>query len=101
METEIRRDLVYLGWTTQLTGGDFVNLMLDEDVILAATKGEIFCLRAESGDILWQNQLPGMGFGLISIATANGNTGTSPAVAKRRQDEAATAVSTAAIVAST
>jgi outer membrane protein assembly factor BamB len=102
---DILREIVYLGikgrvlalnrangeilWSTHLAGGDFVTVMLDRDVVLAATKGEIFCVDAKSGDIRWRNLLPGMGLGLITIATANGNTGISASAAKRSQDEAA------------
>jgi outer membrane protein assembly factor BamB len=31
-------------WKTALRGKDFVNVMLDKDRVIAATKGEIFCL---------------------------------------------------------
>ena len=104
---QARRDIIYLGvkgtalalhrengeilWSTRLKGGDFVNVLLDDDVVLATNRGELFCLDAQSGTILWRNQLPGMGFGLISIATANGNTGAADSEAKRRNDAAAQA----------
>jgi outer membrane protein assembly factor BamB len=78
-------------WTTNLAGADFVSLLLDGDRVLAGAKGELFCLDADSGEILWRNGLPGMGWGLISIATANGSTTLAPQQAKRKRDEAAAA----------
>jgi outer membrane protein assembly factor BamB len=105
METEIHRDIIYLGvkgtalalnrgngeilWSTRLAGGEFVNLMLDGEMVLATTKGEIFCLDAKSGNLLWRNQLRGMGLGLITIATSNGSTSIAPPEAKRRKDQQA------------
>ncbi len=84
-------------WHTKLAGGDFVNLLLDGDRVIATTKGKAFCLDAGTGQLLWRNDLPGLGLGLVSIATASGSTPVGPSSQKRRQDEAA---STAAIVAS-
>jgi outer membrane protein assembly factor BamB len=102
---QARRDVIYPGvkgtavalnrengetlWSTRLNGWDFVNVMLDDNVVLATTKGEIFCLDAQSGAIRWRNQLPGMGFGLITIATSNGSTGITPSEAQRRNEAAA------------
>ena len=85
-------------WHTQLPGGDFVNLVLDQDRIFATTRGKAFCLDAATGQILWRNDLPGLGLGLVSIATASGSTPPGPPSEKRRQDDAA---STAGIVAAT
>jgi outer membrane protein assembly factor BamB len=62
-------------WNTPLIGGDFVNVTLDGDLILASTKGEIFGLHAETGEKLWRNKLPGMGTGLMTIATSDAPTG--------------------------
>lgn len=109
---ETRTDIVYLGikgsalalsrstgeilWNTRLTGGDFVNLLRDDDAVFAATKGEIFCLDADTGDIRWHNKLPGMGFGMITIATAGGSTGIAASARKKSQDD-----SEAAVIAST
>jgi outer membrane protein assembly factor BamB len=106
--SDTRTDIVYLGikgaalalsrstgeilWQTDLTGGDFVNLLKDGDAVFAATKGEIFCLEAETGEIRWRNKLPGMGFGMITIATDGGSTGIAVSAHKKRQDDSAAAV---------
>ena len=42
-------------WRADLKGSDFVNLVLDGDRVLAATKGEeFFCLDAVTGKILME-----------------------------------------------
>jgi outer membrane protein assembly factor BamB len=81
-------------WHTKLAGGDFVNLVLDQDRIIATTKGKVFCLDVATGHLLWRNDLPGLGLGLVSIATANGSTPSGPPSEKRRQDAAAAAAAT-------
>lgn len=84
-------------WLAKLKGGDFVNVMVDGDIVLAVTKGQVFCLRAETGDLLWNNSLPGQGLGLATIATANGSTPQGPVETQlQRQGAAVVAVSTAA-----
>ena len=83
-------------WSTKLGGGDFVNLLLDQDRIIATTQGKAFCLDVATGNILWRNDLPGMGWGLITIATASGATPIGPSSEKRRRDEAAAGAAIAA-----
>ena len=80
-------------WHTKLGGGDFVNLLLDQDRIIATTKGEVYCVDAATGQLLWQNNLPGLGWGLIAIATASGSTSFGALSEKKRQDDAAGAAS--------
>lgn len=86
-------------WTAELKGSDFVNVVLDNDRIIATTKGEAFCLDPQSGQRLWHNELPGQGRGLATIATAGGGSSPMPPFReKQRQDEEAQA--TTVIVAS-
>jgi outer membrane protein assembly factor BamB len=84
-------------WRSKLNGGDFVNLLLDQDRIIATTKGEAYCVDAATGQLLWHNNLPGVGWGLITIATASGSTSLGALPQKKRQDDAA---ATTAIIAS-
>src|SRR5271157_414846 len=77
-------------WRTPLKGGDFVNVVVEDGDLYAATKGELFCVDAATGRVRWHNQLKGLGLGLMTIAGA----GDQQAVvmhAKKRQDEAAVA----------
>ena len=83
-------------WKTNLKGGDFVNVLLDNDRVLAATKGEMFCLDAATGQLLWHNELPGAGWGIVTIATASGSSSPMPPIReKQRRDEAASAAAVA------
>ena len=79
-------------WRTDLKGSDFVNVMLDEGDIFAASKGRLYRLDASSGEIRWCNDLPGLGWGIVAIA------GASQAAAveeKRRRDAQAAAAASA------
>jgi outer membrane protein assembly factor BamB len=85
-------------WATHLKGSDFVNVVLQNDTLLASCQGEIFCLEPFTGDALWHNPLKGFGRGLITIASEH-HTGSSnaPVLAeKSRRDEAAAAAAAAA-----
>ncbi len=85
-------------WATNLTGSDFVNVVLDGDNLYAATHGEIFCLDPRTGDGRWHDGLKGFGYGLVSIATENASSAGILALMqeKRRRDAAAAQSSAAA-----
>jgi len=100
------RNLIYIGirgsvlaldratgqtmWQADLTGRDFVNVVLDNGELYAATKGEIFRLDPSSGEIRWNNKLPGMGRGLVTFAGAEGQQ-ILPIREKQHRDEQAAA----------
>lgn len=81
-------------WRARLKGSDFVGVTLDGDRILAATKGEIYCLDSATGQIVWKNNLKGLGTGLVTVASAASPAGLQvpPAEQKRRDDAANAAV---------
>ncbi len=80
-------------WRADLKGTDFVNVTFDGDRVVAATRGELYCLDSVSGQIVWTNGLKGLGRGLVTVATANSPTGpTALAAEKKRRDEETTAV---------
>ena len=86
-------------WATHLKGSDFVNIVVQNEAVLASCYGEVFRLDPLTGTGLWHNPLKGFGTGLAAIATeGNWGTGNAPVIAeKRRRDEqAAAAASTAA-----
>ena len=80
-------DLIYIGikgcvlaleratglvrWKASLKGAGFVNLVRDQNVLLATTRGEVFCLDAATGHIHWTNGLSGMGFGIATIVAGD------------------------------
>ncbi len=57
-------------WRTRLEGDDFVNVVVDDRELYAATQGQLFRLDAITGRIRWYNELKGLGFGLVTIASA-------------------------------
>jgi outer membrane protein assembly factor BamB len=85
-------------WRTDLKGGDFTNVVLQDGDLFATAKGELFCLDPATGAVRWQNPLKGLGRGLVTIATAGGQQ-TVLMREKQQRDEAAAAaaVSMAAI----
>jgi outer membrane protein assembly factor BamB len=58
-------------WRSELKGRDFVNVVQLDGDLYAATKGELFSLNPADGSIRWRNGLKGLGWGLISIASAD------------------------------
>src|SRR4051812_29463412 len=59
-------------WTTPLAGTDFVYVTLADGALYASARGEMFCLDPATGTIRWRNALKGYGWGIVSIATADG-----------------------------
>ena len=83
-------------WETPLAGGSFVTLLVEGDKIFAGAQGEIFCLDAVTGKILWHDGLKGYGFGLTSLATANGRSDSSALAAEHTSRQQADASAAAA-----
>jgi outer membrane protein assembly factor BamB len=82
-------------WAARLKGRDFVNVLLEEDVLLASCDGEVFCLDALNGKGLWHNPLKGYGTGLASLATEQNprgeRSGVMAAERHHREEQAAAA----------
>ncbi len=76
-------------WRSHLKGSDFVNVVLEDGDLYAATHGELYCLDVATGRTRWHNPLKGLGWGLITIA---GNQQTVVLRAKKQADESAAAV---------
>jgi outer membrane protein assembly factor BamB len=76
-------------WRTKLKGrlGDrFVTLFVEEARVYAHTYGELFCLDAATGGILWRNRLEGLSFDIASIAS-EGSSQMIPAAVYRRKKQ--------------
>ena len=82
-------------WESRLKGGDFVNLVLDENDLIATTKGEVFCLDPATGQVRWNNPLRGLGWGLATIA-AGGSSVAAMARHRQQQEQAAASASATA-----
>jgi outer membrane protein assembly factor BamB len=85
-------------WATHLKGADFVNVVLQNEAVLASCCGEVFCLDPLTGKGLWHNPLKGFGRGLATIATEHTlGSSIAPVLAeKHRRDERAAASAAAA-----
>jgi outer membrane protein assembly factor BamB len=82
-------------WATHLKGSDFVNVIVQDEAVLASCYGEISCLDPVTGDALWHNPLKGFGRGLASIATDNGaRSGLTAVLAEKQGQDQASAAST-------
>jgi glucose dehydrogenase len=81
-------------WSANLKGSDFVTLLLDGDLLLAATHGEVWGLQAATGKVLWHNEMPSQGLGLVSIATAAGASSPGPSAEELARQAAAAAAAT-------
>lgn len=77
-------------WNNRLGGNDFVNLLFAGGDLYAATRGELFCLNVDSGQIRWHNPLKGYGRGLMTITTAevSGNQVAAMQAKLRKEKEA-------------
>ena len=84
-------------WATHLKGRDFVNVTIQQGMLLASCSGEIFCLDPLTGKALWHNPLKGFGVGLVTIASDAGSSNAQVLAEKRRRDEEAS--SSAAVAA--
>lgn len=84
-------------WQTKLkvglspSGDSFVSLLVDEGLVYAHTYGQLFCLDAANGDVLWQNELEGLGYGIASLAVEGRASASPPAIAHRQQRQAGSA----------
>ena len=97
----LRRETGERLWAQELPGemlGDsFVTLVADEQRVYAHAKGELFCLDLFSGQLLWRDTLPGLGFGLAMLALPGGlGSSPPPAAQRQRQEQQSAAASTAA-----
>ena len=85
-------------WATHLKGSDFVNVVLQDEAVLATCCGELFCLDPLKGDTVWHNPLKGFGTGLATIAAEeNIERGVPPVMAEQRRREEGAAAGSAAV----
>lgn len=62
-------------WRTKLqhgvftaTGGQDVSVLVQDEFVFAGSNGMLFCLSHATGQILWSNELKGMGYNDVSLA---------------------------------
>jgi len=68
-------------WRTKLRDGimggsygSIVSVLIDGDKIFAGCSGRLYCLDSLTGKILWNNDLKGMGYNVISLAAPGVST---------------------------
>jgi len=62
-------------WSSKLKSSSAVtNVYYEDNQIFAYSGGHLFCLNADSGEIIWENGLSGFGFGACIIASENQNS---------------------------
>lgn len=57
-------------WRTKLKRSHVLSVVLSDEIVIAHSGGNLFGLRADTGEILWKNDLPGLGYGYCTIATS-------------------------------
>lgn len=79
-------------WGIGLKNMGFVTLLVDGDLLIAATSGEVWGLDKATGAIRWHNEMPGQGLGIASIATetSSSNAAAPEQVTEQQQQAAAT-----------
>jgi outer membrane protein assembly factor BamB len=75
-------------WSTELKGSDFVNVSVVDGDLYAACRGRLYRLDPDSGTIQWRNDLPRLGWGVVTIA---GGSQVAPGEEKRRRQARAAA----------
>ena len=68
-------------------------MTLQDGELYAASRGQMYRLDPATGTILWRNELPGLGWGIISVA---GGSQSAPAAEQRRRDQQAAAAAAGA-----
>lgn len=75
-------------WTMKIPKGSaYPALLLDGEQLFVSAMGYTYCLDPYTGHQVWENDLPGMGVGVASIATTSGSTGTTRAAAHSTEQQ--------------
>jgi outer membrane protein assembly factor BamB len=78
-------------WSTELSGAmgnGFVTVLCDGANVFAYTGGHLHCLDIVNGQILWDNDLPGYGYGMATLAFADGRSAPDSAAVQVMLDQA-------------
>lgn len=78
-------------WKSPKGRSSHVAVLLDGDIIVASVHGYTYGLDPISGRQLWMNELKGTGFGIPSVVSLRGNSGSAGAAAIIAQQQAAAA----------
>jgi outer membrane protein assembly factor BamB len=86
-------------WKTKLKGGltsgaPFVTLLVEDGKVYAHTYGELACLNAETGEVLWRNELSGLGYDIASLAVDGKSSPPLSVLAAQRQAQSRNSAAT-------
>ncbi len=56
-------------WKTKLRSSTITNVYYETSNVFAYSGGHLYCLNALNGEITWENQLKGLGYGTCIIAS--------------------------------
>lgn len=56
-------------WKTKLRSSTITNVYYEANNVFAYSGGHLFCLDAQNGSVVWENQLKGLGYGTCIIAS--------------------------------
>ena len=76
-------------WTAPKGTSSHVAVLLDGDRLMVSVQGYTYCLDPITGEPLWDNPLKGFGYGLPSLASLHGNSGSAAAAAIIAQQHSA------------
>jgi outer membrane protein assembly factor BamB len=78
----IDRDTGALVWQWKSPkGSGYTTLLLDGDRLIVSIMGYTYCLVPATGQVLWFNELAGLGVGVPSLASVRGGSPANPAAA--------------------
>ncbi len=78
--TKLREDGLVVG------GHRFVTVLAEGERVYAHTYGRLFCLDADTGEKLWENELAGLGYDLAMLAVIGASSPPLPALVERRRE---------------
>ena len=71
-------------WRRKLrSAASFTTIHYDGTYLFAATSGHLYCLDPATGEPLWHNNLPGLGYSVVSFGDDSGPSIAAAARAKR------------------
>ena len=86
----IDRDTGQLIWQWKCPRGTgYTSLLFDGDRLIVSVMGYTYCLVPLTGQVLWFNELPGMGMGVASLASVRGSMQNPQAAAAYAAEEQA------------
>lgn len=56
-------------WRQKLRSSSITNVVLDQGMLYAFARGHLYALKPQDGAVVWENKLPGLGYGPCIIAS--------------------------------